>query len=123
MGNFTVLVCGGRGFDDLGLLDETLTQIWSKHGKSMRIIEGGGNGADFLAKAWAKWYEIDHEQFPADWKKHGKAAGPIRNQQMLDEGTPDLVVAFPGGWGTKDMVSRAKKAEVEVMEVTPIGED
>ena len=48
-----------------------------------------------------------------DWKKYGKKAGPLRNQQMLEEGKPDLVVAFPGGNGTADMVRRAKKANIE----------
>ena len=47
----------------------------------------------------------------------GKRAGPLRNQRMLDEGKPDLVVAFPGGGGTKDMVRRAVKAGVSVHEV------
>ncbi len=54
---------------------------------------------------------------PADWDKFGKGAGPIRNQQMIDEGKPDLVVAFPGGTGTADMVKRAKKHGIEVIEV------
>jgi len=44
--------------------------------------------------------------FPqGEWDELGKKAGPLRNQRMLDEGKPDLVVAFPGGGGTKDMVS------------------
>ena len=51
-------------------------------------------------------------EMPADWTKHGKAAGPIRNQKMLDE-CPDLVVAFPGGKGTADMVRRAMKAGID----------
>jgi hypothetical protein len=55
--------------------------------------------------------------YPADWAKHGRAASPIRNQQMLDEGRPNLVVAFPGGRGTADMVRRARSAGVEVIEV------
>jgi ABC-type sugar transport system substrate-binding protein len=37
---------------------------------------------------------------------------------MLDEGKPDIVVAFPGGTGTADMVRRARKAGVVVIEVT-----
>jgi hypothetical protein len=47
--------------------------------------------------------------------KHGRAAGPIRNQAILDEGKPDLVVAFPGGRGTTDMVSRVQNARIEVL--------
>ena len=53
------------------------------------------------------------ELFPADWKVRGRAAGHIRNQQMLDEGRPHLVVAFPGGRGTADMVRRARAAGIE----------
>jgi hypothetical protein len=48
----------------------------------------------------------------ADWEKLGRSAGPIRNQAMLDEGRPDLVVAFPGHHGTADMVRRARAAGV-----------
>lgn len=57
--------------------------------------------------------------FKADWDKHGKAAGPIRNQQMLDEGKPDLVLAFAGGKGTDDMCRRARAAGVEVRRFWP----
>lgn len=57
--------------------------------------------------------------FPADWHRDGKAAGPIRNRRMLLEGMPDLVVAFPGGRGTADMVRRARAAGIEVVEPFP----
>lgn len=108
-----VLVCGGRNFQDWRKVYSILDGIY---GVSC-IIEGGALGADCFAAEWADDAEVDHLQFNADWKTHGKAAGPIRNQRMLDEGKPDLVVAFPGGSGTADMVRRAKKAGVEVIEV------
>lgn len=53
----------------------------------------------------------------ADWDGLGRKAGPIRNQRMLDEGKPDLVVAFPGDKGTADMVRRARTASLEVLEI------
>ena len=53
----------------------------------------------------------------ADWEKLGRKGGPIRNQLMLDEGRPDLVVAFPGRRGAADMVRRARTACIEVIEV------
>lgn len=80
----------------------------------IEIISGCAKGADSVGVDWAAANWLPCRQFPADWETHGKAAGPIRNQQMLDEGKPDLVVAFPGGRGTADMVRRAKKAGVEV---------
>ncbi len=56
--------------------------------------------------------------FRALWERHGRAAGVIRNQAMLDYGI-DLVLAFPGGRGTADMVRRARSAGVAVAAVAP----
>jgi hypothetical protein len=68
------------------------------------VIHGGANGADYIAGRWAQdTGGIPVEEFPADWNRHGNSAGPIRNQEMLDKGKPDLVVAFPGGRGTADI--------------------
>lgn len=116
-----VLVCGGREFDDLQLFMETMDDFSTKEDwdnkQPITIIEGGAKGADFLARCWAKYCGWGHAPYPADWKKYGKRAGQIRNQQMLDEGKPDLVIAFPGGAGTADMVRRAKVAGTRVIEV------
>ncbi len=81
------------------------------------IIAGGAKGVDSAAADFAIMAFCQLQEFKADWDKHGKAAGPIRNQQMLNEGKPDLVVAFPGGRGTADMVRRARKAGVPVKEI------
>ena len=83
------------------------------------LIHGAARGADEGAARWAKSEGIASRAYPANWRKHGKAAGPIRNQQMLDDGRPDFVVAFPGGRGTADMVRRAHAAGVPVYEVSP----
>lgn len=111
-----VLVCGGRDFTDVFLLADKLAKLHGERPIST-IIHGGARGADSLAETWAAYNDIDVEMYPADWKKHGRSAGPLRNAQMLLEGKPDLVVAFPGGRGTADMVSRAKAAGVKVVEV------
>ena len=113
-----VLVCGGRDYLDYQEVSSQLHSIYAKLiDEELVIIQGEAKGADFLAKAFAYEFGLDCEEYPADWKQYGKAAGSIRNQQMLDEGKPDLVVAFPGGTGTADMVRRAKKAGLEVIEV------
>jgi hypothetical protein len=52
---------------------------------------------------------------PAEWKKHGDRAGPIRNRAMLDLGKPELVVAFEGGTGTMNMTAAATAAGVKVL--------
>lgn len=115
-----VLICGGRDFTDSGLMGSVLRPIMSAVGDPAEVtfILGAAPGADTLAERWAEVFGARKRVFPADWAAHGKAAGPIRNQQMLDVGRPDIVVAFPGGRGTADMVRRAKAAGVKVVEIT-----
>lgn len=79
------------------------------------VISGGAKGADTLGIHWATINWTGLEVFPADWERHGKAAGHIRNQLMLDSGV-DVAVQFPGGKGTADMRRRLDKAGVKVIE-------
>jgi len=113
-----VLIAGGRAYQDRDLLEHTLDHLHVARGPFTQVIHGGARGADRLAGEWATRRHIAIRQFPAQWNKNGRAAGPIGNQQMLDEGKPDLVIAFPGGRGTADMVRRAHAADVEVVEIT-----
>lgn len=110
-----LLACGGRDFNDRAKVREVL----DRYEGPIELAHGGARGADSLVGAYAIDRGWPVRVFQADWKAHGKAAGHIRNQQMLDEFAPDLVVAFPGGRGTADMVRRARKAGVLVMEPTP----
>lgn len=106
----TVIVCGGRDYADREHVFSTLDDL--EYYGGLTIIEGGARGADALAREWARDNNVTCISVPADWKAHGKAAGPIRNQRMLDEHKPDQVVAFPGGKGTEDMILRAVRAKV-----------
>jgi len=81
------------------------------------LIEGGATGVDSAAADFATVNFCKLEVFPADWKKHGRSAGYIRNKQMLFEGKPDLVVAFPGGKGTAMMVDLANGAGIKVIDM------
>ncbi len=110
-----ILVCGGRNFSDRKLMCKTLDQIYISNDFT-HLIHGNANGADKMSEWWAEAYDIKIEVYPAQWDKHGRAAGPIRNKQMLVEGKPDLVVAFPGGRGTANMIKQAKAAGVGVIE-------
>jgi predicted polyphosphate/ATP-dependent NAD kinase len=111
--DLVVLVCGGRDYTDWFRLRDELDDLAILHGVR-RIVHGNACGADNLAMNWAEWRNIPQGKYPADWKQHGNAAGPIRNQQMLDSEHVDLVVAFPGGDGTADMVRRARAAGIPV---------
>jgi hypothetical protein len=133
-----VLACGSRTWDDYrivrvvldGLLQEA--RDYGRHGECIQrtcrcltLIEGGQRswdadrrehfGADHLAGEWADRRNIDHEQHPADWERHGKAAGFIRNQAMIDT-KPDVVVAFWDGKsrGTAHTIDRATRAGIPV---------
>lgn len=111
-----VLVCGGRSFYNYTFAFEELKRIDAERGISC-IISGMAPGADMIGAEWAWEASKIVLEFPADWARYGKAAGPIRNQRMIDEGQPDLVVAFPGGSGTADMVRRAKRSGIQVIEI------
>lgn len=106
-----VLVCGGRDYAERDIVFGTLDALKEEHGEIF-VISGAAKGADSLALEWALENGGNLAAYHANWTKHGKAAGPIRNQQMLDDGKPEYFVAFPGGNGTKDMVNRLKKAGI-----------
>ena len=115
----TWLICGGRDFRNGEMFGSAMADLCNRFGMPAKIIHGMATGADMYAEDFAREFALDVQRYPADWDKHGKAAGPIRNQQMLDKGKPHKVVAFPGGKGTADMVARARKAGVDVVEIKP----
>lgn len=113
----TWLICGGRGFTDREMFNSAMGDLVRLKGMPGYILQGGASGADTMALDWANHHAISSWTSKADWQKHGRAAGPIRNQAMLDIHKPDLVVAFPGGKGTADMVRRSHAAGIDVAEI------
>ena len=110
-----ILCCGDRNWkNELAIRNELSKFI----GKDITIIHGAARGADSIAGNIAKEFGFKVKEFPADWNKYKKAAGPIRNKQMLDEGKPDLVIAFHNkiedSKGTKNMVTISKEQNVKV---------
>lgn len=108
-----VIVCGGRKYADRARLFGEMDRLVEQHGPII-VIQGGATGADALARQWALSRIAECITMPADWKRHGNAAGPIRNQQMIDLCAPDALVAFPGGRGTADMLRRAQRAGLPI---------
>ena len=108
-----VLFCGGRTYDDA---DSIVKVVALLDRSRVTVLHGGASGLDTLVDVNARMLGYDVEVFPAEWSKHGRAAGPIRNQYMLDSNV-DIVFAFPGGAGTADMVGRAVDAGVMVVKV------
>jgi hypothetical protein len=102
------LVCGGRTYSDREFLFDKLTEL-HRASPIVFVATGGAWGADQLAQDWAQENRISFKAWLPRWHVHGLAAGPMRNQAMLDEGRPDLVVVFPGGRGTDDILRRARQ--------------
>lgn len=113
-----VLVCGGRDFSDRALFDRVMAPYRTQ---ACVIITGCAPGADAMARSWAQTWGVPLDWHKADWKLHGRAAGPLRNRRMLDEGKPDLVIAFPGGRGTDDMCRQAEAVGVPVFRFVELG--
>lgn len=127
-----ILVYGGRewcyykeGTDYLPKLDlkkfyqscfivEQLAKMMYRK-ENLVMITGCAKGADEIPiemyKKFPKTY-LRPLEFKPDWKNLGKKAGPIRNQQMIDEGQPTFAIGFPGGTGTSDMSKRLIKSKI-----------
>lgn len=119
------IVCGGRKYTDKDTAWPKLDSLGITE-----VIQGEAPGADRLAKDWARSRGIPCQSFPAAWSdlshpdavirtrpdgtKYDAKAGSRRNQQMIDEGKPEAVVALPGGTGTADMVRRGKAAGLRI---------
>lgn len=108
-----VLFCGDRHWTAYKVIADVMAAL-----RPEVVIEGEARGADSMAADAADYFGIPVLRFPADWEKHGRAAGPIRNKQMLVEGRPDLVIAFHDdiatSKGTRNMVKQAEKKKIPV---------
>ena len=112
-----VLVCGSREWKDLQKIQARLSQLPS----DSVVIHGDCRGADRMAGDVAEALGFRVERYPADWVKLGKKAGPMRNTRMIEEGKPELGIAFHEDFhhstGTADCVRKmeAKGIPVEVI--------
>lgn len=118
------MATGGRGYRDRQCVFDTLDELHATsrigvviHGACSRVENGVTVlcGADRWADEWGRERGAVVIPCPADWDAHGRAAGPIRNAAMVREHAPDVVVAFPGGRGTADMVRQAERALITVV--------
>jgi len=111
-----LLICGSRDFFDRLPISLTIYCF-----EPSALINGCALGADTIANEEFRKIGKEPEEYPADWDRYHRAAGPIRNAQMLAEGKPDIVIAFYSDYkrsrGTKDMVDKARDAGVFVVEL------
>jgi len=107
------LVCGSRNGHRCAT-HRALDKARETLGAPTLVIHGGCAGVDLIADEWARQAGIHTARVDALWKQNGKAAGPMRNRAMLAL-RPDVVVALPGGSGTRNMASAARSAGVRVV--------
>ncbi len=124
-----LLVTGSRYLNDYNYFSKEMDKFCSSHSIPTTVIHGAARGADTLASRWVREMNsmrnhdpiITEIEEPAKWKLHGKAAGPIRNQLMLVEHKPDMVLAFPGGKGTANMIKIARWNGVPIVDLEWLG--
>ncbi len=111
---YRVLVTGSRHWSDRDAIERGLRSVGDE--PSAVLVHGAAPGADTIAAEVATAMGWDVEAHPADWDAHGKAAGPRRNQEMVDAGA-DTCLAFPlpESRGTWDCLRRAERAGIRVI--------
>lgn len=128
------IIAGPRDFNNQSFVFSALDIVFSRLTKSSKetndsleindlenieIVEGGATGIDALAKSYAIDRNIKYKEFPADWNKHGRVAGPIRNKQMAEYS--DILIAFRyvdnPSRGTENMIRQAKGNNLKVITV------
>lgn len=108
------IVCGGRSYADKKMVFAALDYYHRIYRFSM-IIHGEATGADTLAKQWAISRGVPQKGVKPKWGLYGNMAGNVRNQKMINDYDPSLVIAFPGRSGTADMVERAEFCGIKVL--------
>ena len=108
-----MIVAGGRDFNPLQCHYDWIAKVINQE-KPTEIVSGTCSGADKFGEKAAIHYGIKIKQFPADWDKYGKMAGPRRNAQMAEYA--DICVLFPGGKGTDNMRRLAHENGLKVIE-------
>ena len=111
-----VLVCGGRMYADRERIFQVLGDLHRERGIEV-ILHGAASGVDLLSVVRADRNGLRAIGFPADWARDGKRASQKRNQKIMSVGRPHMLVAFPGGKGTAEMIRFAKAEGIQVVDV------
>jgi hypothetical protein len=112
---FGLIIAGGRDFTDYAMMEKAFMKfVGDTDDQSITIISGTAGGADRLGERIAKEYGLPLLQMPANWNKHGKSAGYIRNAEMAVQGTHLLAMWDGQSRGTKHMIETAMKQALTI---------
>lgn len=109
-----VIVAGSRSIENCDRLKDAWMLYGPKAENGVTILSGDASGVDECAEDLASIYDHDYVEYEAEWEKHGDAAGPIRNEQMAEDG--DMLIAVWDGesQGTKNMIGQAVEKGLEI---------
>lgn len=112
-----LLVSGSRTITDKHKVFHALDEMMSVmlKGEDVTIIEGGAKGVDTLARLYAIERKIPYEEHPADWNKNGRAAGYIRNVEMVKEADVALILWDGKSKGTAHAMKICEKKGVKYL--------
>ncbi|OJY72126.1 MULTISPECIES: DUF2493 domain-containing protein [unclassified Rhizobium] len=111
-----LLVCGGRHYEDAELVQRALIALHWRSPISV-LIHGNMTGTGIIAEGWARRAGVPVVRYPPNWELYGSKAEHLRSQFMLNDSRSTLVMAFPGGRNTADLVQQAMKAKIAVLEI------
>jgi hypothetical protein len=108
-----IAIVGSRDYPKLEKVRD-MVEFLASYGPNRTIVSGGAKGVDLEAEEQARFYELEVIVHKADWEHHGRAAGFLRNQQIVDDA--DRVIAFWDGEskGTKDTIDKTLKAKKDL---------
>lgn len=111
-----VLICAGRHYADTKMSRQVL-DAYHRLRPVQVLIHGGSQFLGSDVEDWARETGVDVVRYPPNWQRHGKQAERHRNQFMLTDSRPDVIIALPGGDDTLELVSQAKASGIHVLTV------
>jgi hypothetical protein len=112
------IIAGTRTLSDALIVESAINLFYQSGLEITEVVSGGASGVDSLGEQWAERNGVRVRRFPADWNKHGRAAGPIRNKQMAEYAEALLLIWDGKSRGSASMKREAEAAGLAICEIT-----